>query len=405
MVYTVFENVRQQLNKVSKILKLTESEKKMLLSFKHVRKAQLPLKNGQYNAWRVVHNDALGPGKGGIRFHPGVSEDELKALAFWMSIKNSLLGLPFGGAKGGVRIDPKSLSKKELETVSRKYIRAFYKILGHNKDVPAPDVYTNAEVMAWMLDEYEKITGRHEPAMITGKPVELQGCRLRETATAAGGLIVAKAFIKNSGKKCKTVAVQGFGNAGENIAHMLWKGGFCIAAVSDSKGAVYQKSGLDIAKVIKAKKEKGSVTAFQAKGLTNEELLELDVDILVLAALENQLTKGNASKIRSKTIVEIANGPVTPEADAILKRNEIAVVPDILANAGGVVASYLEWSQNRSGNIFELPYLEKKFRDIMVSAFHNVLGQATKHGTDMRTAAHIIAIKRILAAEKMRGRI
>ncbi|RLJ04522.1 MAG: glutamate dehydrogenase [Candidatus Aenigmatarchaeota archaeon] len=402
-----FDIIKKRINKVSKLMNLSDREVDVILSYKRIKHAKLNIGEKSYEAMRILHNDAIGPGKGGIRYHPGVCEDEVKSLAFWMSLKNSLAGLPYGGAKGGIKVNPKELNKKELEKLSRAFIREFHNVLGQDIDIPAPDVYTNSEIMGWMLDEYEKIKGKHEPGMITGKPLSLQGCKLRATATASGAFIVLKEFLTKIGKNPSElcVSIQGFGNAGKNIATMLYKDGFKIIAVADSKGGVIDKDGLDIIEVIKTKDEKGSVIEYGDKKITNKELLEMETDLLILAALENQITEKNADKIKAKYILEIANGPVTEEADEILYKRNISVIPDILANAGGVVVSYFEWAQNRTGNMFEDDYLEKRLKDIMISSFQKVYDMHKKKKIDMRTAAYIIAIKRILDAEKARGRL
>ena len=332
------------------------------------------------------------------------------SLAFWMMIKDSLAEIPYGGAKGGVRFNPKKVSSQTLETVSRKFIDAFYKVLGEDKDIPAPDVYTNSQIMAWMLDEYEKKTGHHEPGMITGKPLELQGCSLRANATAKGGFIVMKEMVKefNLNKRSVKIAVQGFGNAGANLAKMLHGNGFKIVSVSDSRGGVYKKDGLDINEVIKIKKQFGSVTNYsKGEKISNQSLLKLPVDILILAALENQITEKNASDVKAKYIMEIANGPITYQADKILFSKNITVVPDVLANSGGVIVSYFEWCQNKTGNILDKDYLEKLLRKKLTNSWKKVISlyKGNKKQIDLRTAAYIIAIERVLAAEKLRGHI
>ena len=405
----VFENIKKDLEKVSGFMDLSKEEIGLLLKHKSVRKAVLDVNGRKYDAWRIIHNNSLGPGKGGIRYHPNVSEDEVKSLSFWMSLKNALIGLPYGGAKGGVQINPKGIGKSELEEISREYVRAFHEHIGELKDIPAPDVYTNAEIMGWMLDEYEKIKQRHEPAMITGKPLELGGCLLRHDATSKGGLIILKQFLDKIGKDPQKVniAIQGFGNAGMNIAHMLHEEGFNITAVSDSKGGILDNEGLDIEKVKLFKKENRTVVGFNGpKEITNRELLELDVNVLILAALENQITKENADNIKAGYILELANGPVTAEADNILYKKGALVIPDILANAGGVAASYYEWCQNRTGSILSKEVLVKKLEDRMITAFHKVYELFEEHKElNMRSTAYIIAIKRILAAEKARGNL
>ncbi|OQX51225.1 hypothetical protein B5M47_01570 [candidate division CPR3 bacterium 4484_211] len=404
----IFSNIIRRLTEIQKIADLSDKEVHLLLTPKRILKTQLKVGNEKLPAWRILFNDALGPGKGGVRFHPEVCQDEVMSLAFWMMIKDSLAGLPYGGAKGGVRFDPKKASSQTLEMVSRKFVDAFYKFLGQDKDIPAPDVYTNSQIMAWMLDEYEKKIGRHQPAMITGKPLELQGCLLRADATARGGYVIIGEMIKEFGLKKKglKVAVQGFGNAGSNLARMLGKSGVSLVAVSDSRGGIFNKNGLDIDQVIQTKTEAGSVSAYaDGEKIDNASLLKLSVDVLVLAALENQITRENADEVKAKYVVEIANGPVTYEADKILFSKGVTVVPDVLANSGGVTVSYFEWAQNRTGNILDREYLEKLLDKKMSASWAKTLSVYKEHGRkiDLRTAAYLIAIKRILAAEKLRG--
>ena len=410
MAQATFSNIQKRIKEIQKIENLSEKEIKLLLTPKRISRAKLKIGNKAFPAWRILFNDALGPGKGGVRFHPQASEDEVKSLAFWMMIKDSLAGLPYGGAKGAVKFNPKTSSPKLLEQVSRKFIDAFYKVLGQDKDIPAPDVYTNSQIMAWMLDEFEKKVGHHEPAMITGKPLDLQGCILRGDATAKGGFIIIQEMVKefNLKKFNLKIAIQGFGNAGLNLAKMLAKDGYKIVAVSDSQGGVYNKTGLNINKIIEVKTQSGSVTNYQkGEKINNQNLLELPVDVLILAALENQITQENAAKIQAKYIVEIANGPTTYQADKILFDRKIMVVPDVLANSGGVIVSYFEWAQNRTGNILDKAYLENLLRQKMVNSWQNVIAIYKNHNKqiDLRTSAYLIAIKRVLSAEKLRGRL
>lgn len=401
----VFENVSKTLNRVADLMDLSQVERKVLMEFISIKKEILDVNGGMYEAFRIIHNNSLGPGKGGIRYHPDVCEDEVKSLAFWMSIKNSLAGLPFGGAKGGVRINPKGMSEGDLEKVSRAFVRKFHDAIGVDKDIPAPDVYTNAQIMGWMLDEYESIKGTKEPGMITGKPIALGGLAFRETSTSRGGFIVFMEMASKLRKKRATMAVQGFGNAGYNFAQMAHKEGFNVVAVSDSKGGIYNPKGLDIEKVRKAKDDSGSVTEYKGEKITNAQLLGLDVDFLVLAAMENQITIENAESVKAKCVVELANGPVTSDADEILHKKKINVVPDILANAGGVIGSYFEWVQNKTGGIFEDDYLEKRLEKIMKENFHRVYELHLEKKVSMRTAAYMLAIRRILDAEKARGNV
>ncbi|MFA4942192.1 MAG: Glu/Leu/Phe/Val dehydrogenase [Patescibacteria group bacterium] len=405
-----FDNILSRLKDVQEAENLSDAEIEILSSPKRVKYAEFEIDGKKYPSWRILFNDALGAGKGGIRFHPDVCEDEVKSLSFWMAIKNSLAGLPYGGAKGGVKFDPKTTDKITLEKISRAYIDEFYPVLGQDIDVPAPDVYTNAQIMAWMLDEFEKKVGHHEPGMITGKPLELGGSSLRGDATARGGYIVIKEMattILGSNKDLK-VSVQGFGNAGLNIASMLFADGFKVVAVSDSRGGVYSEAGLDIPRLVEIKEKGGAVQEFEsASKITNEELLELPVDIMILAALENQITISNASRVQARCIVELANGPIDYAADRILFDKGIMVVPDILANSGGVIVSYFEWSQNRTGNILDNDYLSNLLVTKMKSSWSAVYGKYQEKDAkiDFRLAAYIIAINRILTAEKYRGRI
>lgn len=406
---STFESIKQIIENISKELNLSEKEKEILFSYKSIQIAELNIEGNKYKSFRIIHNNSLGPGKGGIRFHPDVSEDEVKSLSFWMSIKNSLLNLPFGGAKGGVKINPKNLDKKTIEKISREYIKNFHEFIGENKDVPAPDVYTNSEIMGWMLDEYEKIKGRHEPAMITGKPLELGGINLRKDATSRGGKIIFEEFLKKQDLSSKElrIAIQGFGNAGMNFAKMLRKKTCKIVAVSDSRGGVYNEEGLEIEKLIEHKIKNKSVINFEnTKNITNKEILELKVDFLILAALENQITKENADKIKSKNILELANGPITYEADEILFNKNTIILPDILANAGGVVASYCEWCQNKSGGILSEKYLSEFLESKMKNAFEKVYEfKNQKEKLSFRNACYILSIKNILNAEKARGKL
>ncbi len=388
----------------------SDAEMDLIKDFYRVSYHQLEVGDAVYPAWRVQHSNALGPGKGGIRFHPDVCEEEVKSLSLLMSLKNSLLGLPYGGGKGGVKINPKGMTDADLEKVSRAYARAFADVIGQDVDVPAPDVYTNAKIMGWMMDEYEKVKGYHEPGVITGKPLALGGIAMRGDATARGGSIVIKAFLKSmnlpeSGLK---VAIQGFGNVGSYMAQFLAEAGHNIVAVSDSKGAIYHEQGFDVAKVI-ADKVEGKAIAELGMGtvISNDELLELEVDILVLAALENQVTSENVDVIKAKVIVELANGPVSADADRVLHAKGIHVIPDLLANAGGVTVSYFEWAMNRTGNILDEDYLKQKLVKMMEDAWNRVFAvyQEKQGHVDFRTAGYILALRRILDAEKARGNL
>lgn len=359
--------------------------------------------------YRVQFNDALGPTKGGLRFHPDVDPDEVNALAFWMTLKNSLLELPYGGAKGGIAINPRDFDEDELEQISREFIRQIAAFIGPKTDIPAPDVYTNPKVMGWMMDEYEKLTGRHEPGVITGKPLLIGGSQGRSYSTAMGGYFVLREAMQRydlNPAKSK-VAIQGFGNAGSNMAKIIAKEGYNVVAVSDSKGGIYDEDGLNIEAVIKHKNNTGSVQDFKgAKNVSNEELLTLDVNVLVPAALENAITKDNANDIKARLVVELANGPVTREADKILHKNDVVVLPDILANAGGVTVSYYEWVQNGIGELWDEKLVLEKLDERMTRIFSVLHDQYVKRmDIDFRTAAYMKSISRILQAEKDRGRI
>ncbi|MBU2561717.1 MAG: Glu/Leu/Phe/Val dehydrogenase [Nanoarchaeota archaeon] len=359
------------------------------------------------NGYRVQYNDARGPTKGGLRFHPQVDIDEVKALALWMALKTAVVDIPYGGAKGGITINPKETSAEDLEKVSREFIRQIHDFVGPDKDIPAPDVYTNPQVMAWMLDEFEKIKGVKAPGMITGKPLELGGSLGRDIATSLGGAYVLKevADVYDIGMGA-SVAIQGFGNAGMNFAKIVSKWGYKVVAVSDSKGGVYDADGFDVAALVAAKEKTGSVVGIgKGRKVSNEELLLLDVDVLVPAALENQVTKENASKVRAKVVLELANGPVTHDADQVLHKNDVVVVPDILANAGGVTVSYFEWVQNLQGYYWSEEEVFARLEKKMVSAFREIHELVKRLDIDHRTAAYIIAINRIIDAEKKRGNL
>jgi glutamate dehydrogenase (NADP+) len=368
-----------------------------------------------FTAYRVRHDDTRGPGKGGIRFHPHVNLSEVKALAFWMTCKCAVVGVPFGGAKGGVIVNPKELSRLELERLSRGFIRQIADFIGPETDVPAPDVYTNAMVMGWMMDEYSKIRRQRTPAVITGKPIPLGGSLGRTDATGRGVYYCVKEVEARRDWKPRevTVAVQGFGNVGQHAARLLHADGYKVVAVSDSRGGIYKPEGFDIPSLIHVKNEsrrlkavycQGSVCeAVEAQQLSNEELLELDVDVLVPCALENVITAQNAPRIKATVIVEGANGPTASAADVILAGNEKLVVPDILANAGGVTVSYFEWVQNRAGYYWQEEEVHAKLRAIISREFNAVYQLAEEHKIDMRTAAYALALGRIGEAIEAQG--
>ena len=402
------------LKKIAKLTNLTKEELEILSTPNHIWKTEIEISGKKYPAFRVQFNNSRGPYKGGIRFHPEVNEDEVTDLAFWMTLKTAVADLPLGGGKGGVRVNPKELSPQEIEELSRKYIQAFYEHLGPDKDIPAPDVYTNPQVMAWMRNEYEKIVGRSSPGMITGKPLDCGGSRVRDIATALGGAYILEEAVKklNVGRK---VAIQGFGNAGSNAAAILHRLGYKIMAVSDSQGGVYSEDGIDPNKALDIKKAGGMLGCYclgtvcepsqlikegKCRAITNEELLELNVDILIPSALSEVITKENAAKVKAKIILELANGPTTPEADDILYQNGVTVIPDILGNSGGVTVSCFEWQQNLNNESWSEEKVKSKLKEKMISAFNQLWNIFEKNSFDLRTTAYIHAIRKILDAEK-----
>ncbi|MGC9137597.1 MAG: Glu/Leu/Phe/Val family dehydrogenase [Thermoplasmata archaeon] len=407
-----FKIAQEQLDKAAKVMKLDPAVHAILREPMRVLEVTIPVKMDDgsvkvFKGFRVQYNDARGPTKGGIRFHPQETLDTVKALAAWMTWKTSVVDIPYGGAKGGVICDPKSMSEAEIERLSRGYIRAIGRFIGPEKDIPAPDVYTTPQIMAWMMDEYSKIVGYNAPGVITGKPLEVGGSLGRGDATARGGMYC----LREAAKKIKldlskaTVAIQGFGNAGQ-FAHKLITEmfGSKVVAVSDSKGGIYSEEGLDFEKVLAHKEKTGSVVNFPGtKNITNEELLELKVDVLIPAALENQITAKNADKIKAKIVLELANGPTTPEADEILYKKGILDIPDFLANAGGVTVSYFEWVQNINGYYWTLDEVHQKLDQKMTKAFWDVMDAMEKYKVEPRTAAYIVAVKRVADAVKIRG--
>jgi len=360
-----------------------------------------------FEGYRVRHDDSRGPGKGGIRFHPDVNLHEVKALAFWMTCKCAVVGIPYGGAKGGVVVNPKELSRLELERLSRGFIRQIAEFIGPETDIPAPDVYTNAMIMGWMMDEYSKMRGQRTPAVITGKPIPLGGSLGREDATGRGAYYCIKELERRKGWDPGQirVAVQGFGNAGQHVARLLHEDSYRIVAVSDSKGGIFKDDGFDVPSLIRFKNESRQLKAVYCDGsvcemvdaatISNEELLALDVDVLIPAALENVITGENAGRVKAQVIVEVANGPTTSDGDAVLNDAEKLVVPDILANAGGVTVSYFEWVQNKQGYYWTEPQVHERLKEIMSREFDAVYQLADSHGIDMRTAAYAHALTRI----------
>jgi glutamate dehydrogenase/leucine dehydrogenase len=418
-----FLSAMKQLEKAAQIMKLEPSILEILREPKRILDFSIPLEMDDgtlknFEGYRVQYNDARGPFKGGIRYHPETDINEVKALAFWMTIKCATVGIPMGGAKGGVTVDPKKLSPGELERLTRGYTQAIKDFIGPDIDVPAPDVNTNAQIMAWIVDEYSKIKGQKILGVVTGKPLAIGGSKGREMATAQGGFYVLEKILEKikltdeQGKpKTKnleiTVAIQGMGNVGGNMAKILNKNGYGVAAMADSKSAIIKSSkleSLDIEEILKWKEDKGVLAGFpETKTITNEELLELPVDILIPAALENQITEENAGNIKAKIILELANGPTTPEADDELFERGIIVVPDVLANAGGVTVSYFEWVQNLDSLYWEEEKVLLKLEAVMKDSFDQVWETKEKYKTDMRTAAYILAIGRIAEAIRLKG--
>ena len=358
--------------------------------------------------YRVQYNDARGPAKGGIRFHPELTLDHVKDLSFLMALKCAVVNIPFGGSKGGVVVNPKALSRNELEQVTRGYIRAIANHIGPFKDIPAPDVYTDDKIMVWILDEYERIKGEHVFSVVTGKPVELGGSKARSYSTSLGGIYVLEEAMRrtNMDKFEARIAVQGFGNVGENAARILHERGYKVIAVSDSKGGIINKEGLDIRGVMKHKDETGSVVDFEGStDITNEELLTCECDILIPAALSDQLNNDNAKDVRAKVVLELANAPTTKEADDIFFEKKIMLIPDALANAGGVVVSYFEWIQNLNNDYWEEEKVLERLKKTMITAFNEVYSLCDEEGCRMRKSAYQLALKRILNAERLRGNL
>ncbi len=401
-----FENGMAQLDKAVSIKDFdSEFIKKLRQPNREIR-VSIPVEmdNGTtkiFEGYRVEYNNALGPYKGGIRYHHDTEINEVKALAFWMAIKCAVANIPMGGGKGGITVDPKELSKKELEKLSRGWVGRLYDILGPHKDVPAPDVNTTPEIMSWMSDEFEKLSGDKTRATFTGKPIDKGGSEGRGPATGLGGFYVFDSLRTQLGlpDKCKVV-VQGFGNVGNNAAQIFTEHGHTVVAISDSKSGIYNEKGLDIKKLTEYKKTTGSLSNFEGnKTITNEELLEIECDLLIPAAFENVITDVNAPNIKAKVILELANGPITPEADEILFKKNIAVIPDVLANSGGVTVSYFEWDQNLKGEHWNEKEVFDKLLPIMNDAAQQTYTKAQENKTHLRMGSFILALERI--KEKM----
>ncbi|MDQ8195300.1 Glu/Leu/Phe/Val dehydrogenase [Coraliomargarita sp. SDUM461004] len=421
----LFEMALARLNDAAKYCDANEETLKRLRHPMSIHQVSIPVRmdNGEleiFDGYRVRHNDVLGPTKGGLRYHPQVDLSEVKALSFWMTCKCAAVGLPFGGAKGGIAVNPKKLSRLELERLSRGFIEQMSGLIGPDIDIPAPDVYTNPTIMGWMMDEYSRIHQRKIPAMITGKPVPLGGSLGRDDATGRGAYYCIKEMEALEGWNPTEikVAIQGLGNAGQHVARLLHQDGYKIVAVSDSGGALYCPEGLDIPKVIEAKNTHRSLEGLYCKcsvsesmpcdnvgtrSITNAELLELEVDVLIPAAMENQLTVENAERIQAAYIVEVANGPTTPEADSILNNRGCIIIPDVLANSGGVIVSYFEWLQNRSGDYWSVEDVQEKLKSRITDAFKKIHAVKVDKDTNFRTAAYVRAVDRINSAIEAQG--
>ncbi|MHC0038403.1 Glu/Leu/Phe/Val family dehydrogenase [Pseudoneobacillus sp. C159] len=358
-----------------------------------------------FTGYRAQHNDAVGPTKGGVRFHPEVDEEEVKALSMWMSLKCGIVDLPYGGGKGGIICDPRTMSMGEIERLSRGYVRAISQIVGPNKDIPAPDVYTNAQIMAWMMDEYSRLREYDSPGFITGKPIVLGGSQGREKATAQGVVICIEEAAKKRGIDIKgaRVIVQGFGNAGSFLSKFLHDAGAKVIAISDAYGALHDPNGLDIDYLLDRRDSFGTVTTLFENTITNTEMLELDCDILVPAAISNQITAKNAHNIKASIIVEAANGPTTLEATKILTERGILLVPDVLASSGGVTVSYFEWVQNNQGYYWSEEEVNEKLRKVLVKSFNNVYETAQTRNVNMRLAAYMVGVRKMSEASRFRG--
>lgn len=402
-----------QLSKIQQAKKLASSDLFLLNQPHRILTVNFPVRmdNGRvrmFSGFRVQYNNARGPCKGGIRFHETVNLQEVMELSFLMTLKCAVAGIPYGGGKGGVVVNPRELSKAELERLSRAFMKELASFIGPEVDIPAPDVNTNAQIMAWMLDEYERVVGHKAPGVITGKPVELGGSLGRSYATSLGGAFILREYLKKTKKKLEdiTVAIQGFGNVGGNLARILDDWGVKVVAVSDRHGAIYDPKGLDYDLIEAHHAKKGTVTKLKGtKALTNEKLLELPVDVLIPAALENVIHAQNVKKVKASAILEMANGPVSPAADEVLNKKKIDVIPDILANAGGVVVSYFEWVQNQTNHYWKEKRVNEELEEMMVKAFSEVWDSAKEQKTSLRRGAYVLAANKVLTAEMLRGTI
>ena len=407
-----FEIARKQVKTACDRLNADPAVYEILKSPQRVLEVTFPVKLDDgtvktFTGYRSQHNNAVGPYKGGVRFHPHVNLDEVKALSIWMTIKCCVAGIPYGGGKGGITLDPRDYSEAELERISRAYSEAISPLIGEKIDIPAPDVNTNGKIMSWMVDAYENVVKKSAPGVFTGKPVEFGGSLARTEATGYGVNFAAVQALEKLGKDVKgaTYAIQGFGNVGYHTGYYAHQSGAKVVAVSTVDVAIYNENGLDMEALFKEFQEKGFITneAGYGKEISNAELLALDVDVLAPCALENQLTSENAGKVRAKIVVEGANGPTTPEADAILRQNGVLVVPDILANCGGVVVSYFEWVQNLQGYYWEFDEVQEKETVVLRRAFRDIWNLAQEYDVDLRTASYMMSIRRVEKAMKLHG--
>jgi glutamate dehydrogenase (NAD(P)+) len=406
-----FEIAKQQFDRAAELLALDESTRQVLKNAKRQLIVAIPVKmdGGDvkvFEGYRVQHNIARGPAKGGIRFHPRVTLDEVKALASWMTWKCATVGIPYGGGKGGVVCDPKSMSTNELERLTRRYAFEIAPIIGPDRDIPAPDVYTDDQTMAWIMDTISMIRGHTELGVVTGKPVALGGSQGRAEATARGCLYALREAcrVKNVPLNGARVVVHGFGNAGANIARMVAEDGARVIAIADSRGAIYNEQGIDVQAALRHKAETSAVQGAPGTSeMARDEVLELECDILLPSALENSITLSNVGRVRTKIIAELANGPTTPGADRVLADHDVMLVPDILANAGGVTVSYYEWVQDLYSYFWSESQVNEALEKAMRTAFENVYATAEQYKTDMRTGAYILAIGRVAEATKVRG--
>lgn len=408
---SVFQNAMKQLDAAAGLAGVTPEILESLRRPKRQFEVSFPVRmdDGKvrtFVGYRVQYDDSRGPFKGGIRYHQQADLDEVKALAFWMAVKCAVVNVPFGGGKGGVTVNPKELSESELERLSRAYCRAIARFIGEDVDVPAPDVNTTPQIMAWFADEYARIVGRQVPAVVTGKPLAVGGSKGRMSATGQGGLFVLDQHIRREDRAPQgvTVAVQGFGNVGQHFARLAHEKGYKIVAVSDSRGATANPNGLDMAALVEHKNKTDAVVGFSG-GVDADpsRILETDCDIVVPAALENQIGAHNATNIRAKIVLELANGPTSPEADEILAQRGVAVIPDVLANAGGVAVSYYEWVQNRAGEYWSYESVVAKLEVLMNEAYADMRGEADAHGITLRKAAFVMALRRIAEAKAAKG--